>query len=346
MDPINLLGLYRQMYRSRLFEEHIVQIWNDGLITGEMHTGIGEEAINAGIVSQLVDGDALALDHRPTSPSIIRGVDPKELLLEFIGHQDGLGSGMGGHMHVFSKKHLLASSGIVGASGPAAAGFALSAKHLRPGKIAVAFFGEGAVNQGMLMESFNLATVLKLPVLFVCKDSGMAITTQSSDVTAGKLTDRARAFDMPAKDLDGTDVEIVWKDAQEVIIRAREGQGPSFILAKCKRPQGHMLGDPLKRIVREPVKELSQMTGPLVKSFTKSGGASIKERMGSMKEVMSLLGKTVKDRLSDDKDPLLLLRKRLVDHTADLEAIEKKVNKEMEDVVEAVLTISLENGRA
>ena len=87
------------------------------------------------------------------------------------------------------------------------------------------------------------------------------------------------------------------------------------------------------------------MTGPLVKSFTKSGGASIKERMGSMKEVMSLLGKTVMDRLSDDKDPLLLLRKRLVDHTADLEAIEKKVNKEMEDVVEAVLTISLENGR-
>lgn len=120
------------MYRSRIFEEHVVQIWNDGLITGEMHTSIGEEAINAAIVTQLVDGDALALDHRGTSPSVIRGGDPKKLLLEFMGHPKGLCSGMGGHMHRYSRSHLLASSGIVGSSGPSAAGFALADNTNKP----------------------------------------------------------------------------------------------------------------------------------------------------------------------------------------------------------------------
>jgi len=340
------LDLYQKMYRSRLFEEHVVHIWNDGLITGEMHTGIGEEAINAGIVSQLVGGDAMALDHRGTSPSIIRGVDPKELLLEFMGHPKGLCSGMGGHMHIFSKSHLIASSGIVGASGPAASGFALAAQHLRPKNIALSFFGEGAVNQGMLMESFNLASVLKLPVVFVCKDSGMAITTQSSDVTAGNLAERARSFDMPASEFDGSDVEIVWQAAHDAITRARSGEGPSFILAKCRRPQGHFLGDPLLRIVNEPIKQLSQITGPLVKSATKSGGASLKERMGSIKEVISLLGKTAKDRFSGEKDPVSLLRLSLRDRTKEIESIEAEVNKELIDVVEEVLKIYQDNNQA
>lgn len=345
MEPNILLNLYHKMYRSRLFEEHVVQIWNDGLITGEMHTGIGEEAVNAGIVSQLIDGDALALDHRGSSPSIIRGVDPKELLLEFMGHEQGLCSGMGGHMHIFSKSHLLASSGIVGASGPAAVGFALASQHLRPKKIAVAFFGEGAVNQGMLMESFNLASVLKLPVLFVCKDNGMAITTQSSAVTAGKLTERAKSFLIPACEFDGSDVENVWQAAYDSIIRARSGEGPSFILAKIMRPQGHFLGDPLLRIVNEPIKQLSQITGPLIKSATKFSGTSLKERTISIKEVISLLGKTAKDRFSGEKDPVAILRKRLRDRTNEIENIEAEVNREMVNVVEKVLKIYLDNNQ-
>ncbi len=323
----------------------MIQVWNDGLITGEMHTGIGEEAINAGIVTQLEADDALALDHRGTSPSIIKGVEPKELLLEFMGHQKGLCSGMGGHMHIFSKSHLLASSGIVGASGPAAVGFALAAQYLRPGRIAIAFFGEGAVNQGMLMESFNLASIYKLPILFVCKDSGMAITTQSSDVTAGNLAERVNSFDMPAKELDGKDVEIIWRAAQEAITRARSGKGPSFILAKCKRPQGHLLGDPLLRIVHSPIKELSQIAGPLVKSTTKLKGGSLKERSGSLKKVVSLLGKTVKDKYSGDNDPLSILRKRLSDESNEVETIEEEVTREMGNVMEEVLNSYQENNQ-
>ena len=245
-------------------------------------------------------------------------------------------------MHIFSKLHLLASSGIVGASGPAAVGFAMAAQYLRPGKISVAFFGEGSVNQGMMMESFNLASVMKLPVLFVCKDSGMAITTQSSDVTAGNLTERAQAFDMPAMELDGNDVEIVWQATRSAIANARSGKGPSFILAKCKRPQGHFLGDPLLRIVNEPIKELVKIAGPFVKSITRLSGTSLKDRISSLKIVTSLLGKTVKDKFAERQDPLLILREK-IENKAAITNIEEEVNQEMSAMVDEVLSIYQNN---
>ncbi|MFQ6115354.1 MAG: thiamine pyrophosphate-dependent enzyme [bacterium] len=193
MQP-DLWSLYRQMLRSRLFEEAVIQLWDEGKISGEMHLGIGEEAIAAGVVAHLRDEDALALDHRGTPPLLMRGIDPVVLLREFLGRSDGLCAGMGGHMHLFSPQHLTVSSAIVGVSGPAAVGFALAAQPLRPGTLAVAFFGEGAMNQGMLMESMNLAVVWKLSVLFVCKDNEWAITTRSPSVTGGKLVDRAKCF--------------------------------------------------------------------------------------------------------------------------------------------------------
>jgi pyruvate dehydrogenase E1 component alpha subunit len=154
---LDFWSLYAKMLESRLFEEAVIRLWQDGLISGEMHLGTGEEAIIAGVVSNLQESDTMALDHRGTAAMLMRGEDPVSLLRELLGRPDGLCGGMGGHMHLFSKKALAASSGIVGAAGPTAAGFALSAQYLRPGSIAVAFFGEGAVNEGMLMESMNLA---------------------------------------------------------------------------------------------------------------------------------------------------------------------------------------------
>ena len=166
MQP-DLWALYRQMLRSRLFEEAVKRLWEEGLISGEMHLAIGEEAIAAAVVAHLGDGDAMALDHRGTPLLLMRGVDPVLLLREFLGQADGLCSGHGGHMHLYSRQHLAASSGIVGASGPAGVGFGLAAQYLRPGTCAVAFFGEGAMNQGMLLESMNLAVAWNLPVFFV-----------------------------------------------------------------------------------------------------------------------------------------------------------------------------------
>jgi len=192
----------------------------------------------------------MAVDHRGTAALVMRGVDPVLIVRELLGYPDGLCGGMGGHMHLFSKEQLAASSGIVGAEGPIATGFALAAQSLRPGTISVAFFGEGAMNQGMLMESLNLASIWNLPVLFVCKDDGWAVTTQAERVIGGDLNERARGLGVPAVEVDGCDVVEVWEAAQPAIERARSGQGPTFLHARCMHLEGHFLGFQLLRMMR------------------------------------------------------------------------------------------------
>lgn len=336
LEP-DLWSLYWNMLRSRLFELEVTRLWQEGRIPGEMHLGIGEEAIAAGIVDQLQEGDAMALDHRGTPPLLMRGIDPVLLLREFLACPDGLCCGMGGHMHLFSREHLAASSGIVGASGPTAAGFALAAQHLRPGKLAVAFFGEGAANQGMLMESMNLASAWKLPVIFVCKDNQQAITTPSPSVTGGVLTERARGFGMPAAQVDGLDVQQVWYRAKEAITRARNGEGPSFIQARCIHLEGHFLGDPLLRIARHPVKEMKPMAGPLVKSMLKPKGASITKRTEGLRTITSLIKGSIKLRFSKQGDPIEVTRKKLVSDKSRLKGLEKEAENEIQQVKEKAL---------
>lgn len=337
---LDLFALYRAMLRSRLFEEAVIQLWDEGKISGEMHLAIGEEAIAAGVVGQIQEGDALALDHRGTPPLIMRGIDPTLILLEFLGHPDGLCAGIGGHMHLFSRHHLAASSGIVGASAPAAVGFALSARYLRPGSIAVAFFGEGAMNQGMVLESLNLAASWKLPVLFICKDNEMAITTLSSSVTSGSLIERAKSFGMNANEIDGSDVQAVWNAAKSAIEHARYDNGPSYLHLHCWRPEGHFLGDPLIRMARHPVKEMKDMAGPLLKSVTKKKGSSVRQRAGNLRSVSSILGKTVKSQRIKEKDPLALLRQKIITDKERLKRIEREVKEEIQAAVEKALLMN------
>ena len=336
MEP-DLWYLYTLMLKSRLIEEEVIRLWNDGKISGEMHLAIGEEAISAGIIGQLQDGDAIALDHRGTPQFVMRGVDSVLLLRELLGHSDGLCRGMGGHMHLFSHEHLAASSGIVGASAPAAVGFGLSAQYLRPGKIAVAFFGEGAMNQGMLMEALNLASVWQLPVLFVCKNNEWAITTPSESVTGGDLIERARSFGIGAKELDGRDVLAVWEAAQEAIDLARQGKGSSFLLAHCFRPEGHFLGDHLLRFVRHPVKEMKKTAGPLLKSATRWKGSSLQKRTKSLGTVTSVIGQIAKKQFFKQNDPLDLVREKLTSDKERLKKIEKDVKQEIQTAVEKAL---------
>jgi len=335
MKP-DLWHIYENMFRSRMFEEATTRAWNEGHISGEMHLSIGEEAIVAGTVLQLQEGDAMALDHRGTAPLIMRGVDPALLLREMLGHPDGLCAGQGGHMHLFSKEHLAASSGIVGASGPAATGFALANRYLRPGKVALAFFGEGAMNQGMLLESMNLAVVWKLPVVFICKDSKWAITTLSRSVTGGDLAERAGSFGMPAAKIDGNNVEAVWKTARKAIGRARAKKGPTFLQAACSHPEGHFLGDPLLRIARHPVKEMKKVAGPLLKSVTRAGGASAMRRTGGLGTVTSLIGKTTKGQIIDHKDPVKMVRRRLAAFKDRLKQLEDNVNEEIRKLADSI----------
>ncbi len=336
--PPELWSLYALMLKCRLFEEAIAQIWHDGLISGEMHLGTGEEAIVAGVVAHLLEGDAMALDHRGTAPLLVRGVDPILILRELLGYPDGLCGGMGGHMHLFSKEHLAASSGIVGAAGPAAAGFALAAQYSRPGTVAVAFFGEGAMNQGMLLESLNLASAWNLPVLFVCKNDGWAITTQSEKTTGGDLNERARGLGVPAVEVDGGDVSAMWEVSHSAIDRARSGQGPTFLNARCVHLEGHFLGYHLLRAVREPLREMPEISVPLTRSFLQPGGAALRERVAGLREVMGAVLSTLRDPRRDPaNDPIQRARRTLLSDPARLQELEDQVEQEISQVVARAL---------
>jgi len=326
----DLLKLYRMMLTSRRLEEEISRLWHDGLISGEMHLGVGEEGIVAGVLEHLSEGDAVAADHRSTPPMVMRGVDLAAIVAECLGAVGGLGRGLGGHMHLMSGEHLAASSGIVGCSGPLACGFALAHQHLRPDRVAVAFFGEGAMNQGMLLEALNLAGCWQLPVVFVCKDNGMAITTPSRRVTSGNLPDRVRGFGIPASEVDGADVEAVWQAAGEAVLRARRGGGPGYLHASCVRPEGHFLGDPLQRLVRHPIDELRVRIGPLSRAVTSAEGAGIGGRVASLAGITGMLGRAAGMR---GRDPVSRLRTRLQGDPAAFEAVEREVEAAVSEAV-------------
>jgi len=241
-------------------------------------------------------------------------------------------------MHLFSKPHLAASSGIVGAEGPTAAGFALAAQYLHPGTVAVAFFGEGAMNQGMLMESVNLAAVWRLPVVFVCKDDRWSITTQSETVTGGDLNDRAEWLGVPGVCVDGRDVTEVWQAAGQAIARARAGDGPFFLRARCVHFEGHFLGYQLIRAVRNPLREMPKITIPLTQSFLRISGASLRERVAGLKSVISAVLSTLRDpRRVPDSDPV---RRTRIDLQADkvrLKALEDDIEREAGQIIASAM---------
>lgn len=310
-DSLDLAALYRQMVRIRRFEEVLERLWQEGLISGEMHLAIGEEGVHAGVCAHLRDGDAVAVDHRSTPPFVARGVGLLELLLEVLGSEEGLNGGCGGHMHLFAPSRLVASSGIVGASAPLATGFALAAQHLRPGSVSVAFFGEGAANQGMLLEALNLAVAWNLPVLFVCKDNLWSVTTRTAAVTGGDLVQRAAVFGMPAQRLDGVQVETVWHAADDAVARARRGEGPSFLLCRVPRPYGHLLGDPLMRMAEHPLRESAQVLPSLARALLKGDGAPLSQRLSSISAVAEPTSAARRARHWGQSDPLLIAARKL-----------------------------------
>ena len=322
--------LYHLMKKSRRFEEEVAQLWKNGLISGEMHLGTGEEAIIAGTVSQLAPGDSMAVDHRGSAAFLMRGVDPILLVLEMLGDENGLCGGLGGHMHLHAKEFIAASSGIVGSAGPSAAGFALAAQHNNPGAVTLAFFGEGAMNQGMLMESLNLAAVWNLPVLFICKDDDWSITTKTQTLTGGDLEDRVRGLGVRYLEVDGLDVQKVWEAANQGILRARSGEGPSFLRARCVHLEGHFLGLLNLRVIRDPLRELPGVIGPLIKSILSLGGAPLAVRVAGLKTVLSHILDTLRDpRQNPTSDPIIRLRNVLKADQARLNNLDKQVEEEI-----------------
>jgi TPP-dependent pyruvate/acetoin dehydrogenase alpha subunit len=323
---------YLMMLRMRLVEEAIVQAWADGLVPGEYHSGIGEEGINAGVLAHLNRGDSMALDHRNTSPFVGRGTDITALLLEVMGSEEGLNQGRAGHMHVMDPSIPAAADGIVGTSGPLAVGQAVAHQRLNPGRVAIAFHGEGAMNQGMLMEAYNLAVAWKLPVVFVCKDNRWAITTVSAEVTGGDLAERARSFGLAVEKARGDRVEDVNRAAGRLIERARKGHGPGFLHTSCHRPAGHFEGDPILRLLHRPRAQADEMAPGIIAGVRAKTGGSRRERAAAMLVLTKRGLSAVRDyTVRAHPDPVHRLRGML--DRAEVDRIEAHASEEVEQAV-------------
>jgi len=334
---MDLIELYTKMYLARAFELALAELWRQGLISGELHLGTGEEAVAAGVAAHLNKGDGVAVDHRGTPVFCLIGTDIVLLLKEMLGRDDGLCRGRGGHMHLFSVDDLAASSGIVGAAPPLAAGFALAAKRLRPGSVGVAFFGEGAANQGMVMEAWNLAVAWSLPAIFVCKDNGWSITTRSSSMTGGDLSRRAEGFGLSVLEADGLDVQAVWKTAGRAFEAARRGKGPQFLRLACTRLDGHFLGDQLIRVARRPIAEGTEILRKSVSAALSRQGGGMGERAAGLAHMMRTLKEARKDRYGTQADPVARARAELKKREDEVVRIEEEIDRMTADAVEKAL---------
>lgn len=239
------LSLLRQMYFIRAFEEHVRSLFASGAVPGLVHLCSGQEAVAVGVCSLLRAEDAIASNHRGHGHCLAKGADPIRLLAEIMGRRTGYALGRSGTLHMFDRANSnLGTNGIVGGGIPLAAGAALSAKRRGRGEVAACFFGDGALNQGLLFEVMNMAAIWRLPVLFVCENNGYGEFTAIKDVTAGgNPVGRGAVFDIPSEAVDGMDVLAVQKAAASGIARARSGQGPSFLVCTTYRYSGHHVGD-------------------------------------------------------------------------------------------------------
>ena len=232
------------MWMIREFEETMIACYRRNLIPGFIHPGIGEEAVHAGASVHLYPDDTVIATHRGHGQAIAKGASPAKLLAEALGREMGVFGGRGGSLHFGDPTvGCLPASPLVGGGVGMATGVALANAMQGSDRVAVAFFGDGALNRGSLHEAANLAAVWKLPIVFACIDNGWAISVSRSRSTAGTNRQRAAAYDLPAWEADGKDVFSCVTAMDSAIERAREGGGPSFVFFDCPRSYGHEEGD-------------------------------------------------------------------------------------------------------
>jgi pyruvate dehydrogenase E1 component alpha subunit len=260
-----LLEVYRRMRTIRLFEEKLAELVMAGELAGFLHLYAGEEAVAVGVCTHLSDTDVVTSTHRGHGHCIAKGVELRVMMAELFGRSTGVCKGKGGSMHIADlDRGMLGANGIVGAGIPLAVGAALTASVKRTGGVAVAFFGDGATNQGQFHEALNLAAVWRLPAIFVIENNLYGEATPYEFVTPVRdLADRAVAYAMPCAIADGMDFFDVHAKAGEAIARARRGEGPSLIECKTYRYYGHYVGDPLTYRTKEETEEAQRTRDPL-----------------------------------------------------------------------------------
>jgi len=244
LDPETWLHMYQQMLTIRAFEEQVNELYQAAKMPGLAHLYIGEEAVAVGVCEALRRDDYITSTHRGHGHCLAKGADVDKMFCELLGKAAGYCRGKGGSMHIADQDTgNLGANAIVGGSAGIATGAAFSSQRLGNGRVAVCFFGEGALGQGLLYEVMNMAQLWKLPVVYVCENNQYNEYTHFSETTAGSLTARAEAFGLHTEEVDGQDVRAVHAAARRLVERARAGDGPAFLLCHTYRYLGHHVGD-------------------------------------------------------------------------------------------------------
>ena len=272
----DLKRAYRSMFTIRAFEERVDKEFALGNIPGFAHVYLGQEASGVGVCFDLSDEDQIGSTHRGHGHCIAKGCDVQGMMLEIMGKEGGLCGGKGGSMHIADmSKGMLGANAIVGGSPPIAVGAALTQKLLKTGKVAVAFSGDGASNQGTTFEALNMAVVLGVPAIFAFENNGYGEHTAASyAVGAPSIAERAKSFGMPAEVVDGSDFFAVHEAMGRALERGRAGEGPYALEIVCSRFLGHFVGDPQAYRLPEELAK-ARANDPLVRFRTKVTEASL-----------------------------------------------------------------------
>ena len=295
-EQANWLSMYEQMLKIRTFEEHVNQLYLTARMPGLAHLYIGEEAIAVGICAALRRDDYITSTHRGHGHCLAKGASIDLMFAELLGKEAGYCHGKGGSMHIADQSTgNLGANAIVGGSAGIATGAAMSSKMRGTDQVVVCFFGDGALGQGVLYEVMNMASLWKLPVIYVCENNQYNEYTHNRETTAGDMAARANAFGIPTAEIDGQDVRIVYAIASHMVEQARRGEGPGFILCDTYRYHGHHVGDIQRTYYRSKEEE---------------------------------------EQWKTERDPLQLLATWLIDNqiadTSVLEQIEQRVQAEVE----------------
>ncbi len=294
-----LMDVFRQMRRIRVFEEKLAELVGAGRLAGFLHLYAGEEAVAVGVCAHLEERDWVTSTHRGHGHAIAKGVALRHMMAELFGRRTGVCNGKGGSMHIADlDRGMLGANGIVGAGIPLATGAALTAQIKHTGGVAVAFFGDGASNQGQFHEALNLAAVWKLPVVFVVENNLYGEATPMEFVTPVRdIATRAAAYAMPGVIADGMDFFDVHGKAGDAVARARRGDGPTLLECKTYRYFGHYVGDPLTYRTREEADDWRQNRDPLVRFEERTVGEGLVES-GNLRRIEDEVAREVDDAVN------------------------------------------------
>jgi pyruvate dehydrogenase E1 component alpha subunit len=266
VSDADLIGYYRDMLMIRRFEEKAGQLYGMGLINGFCHLYIGQEAVVVGMQSTISnDRDSVITSYRDHGHMLACGMDAKGVMAELTGRAGGYSKGKGGSMHMFSReKKFYGGHGIVGAQVPLGTGLAFAHKYNKDGGVCLCYLGDGAVNQGQVYESLNMAGLWNLPVIYIIENNKYAMGTSIERASAGtELCRRGNAYNIPGVAVDGMDVLAVKAAGEEAVARARAGKGPTILEMKTYRYRGHSMSDPAKYRTKEEVSKMREQHDPI-----------------------------------------------------------------------------------